>query len=104
MALESIRYSNGKLEVLDQLLLPAQNKYLAVKGVEDGWKVINRMQVRGAPAIAIVGCLSLAVELYREEFTDKKSLRQEIEGKLNYLVSARPTAVNVNIYLIFFKY
>lgn len=95
MALESIRYSNGKLEILDQLLLPAQNKYVKVNGVEDGWKVINRMQVRGAPAIAIVGCLSLAVEIFSEQFGDKKSLRQEIEGKLNYLVSARPTAVNV---------
>lgn len=96
MALESIRYANGELAILDQLLLPAQNKYISVKGVEDGWKVINRMQVRGAPAIAIVGCLSLAVEINGEQFEDKKSLRQEIEGKLNYLVSARPTAVNVS--------
>lgn len=96
MALESIRYADGQLAILDQLLLPAQNKYISVKGVEDGWKVINRMQVRGAPAIAIVGCLSLAVEIGGEQFVDKKSLRQEIEGKLNYLVSARPTAVNVS--------
>lgn len=96
MALESIRYIDRQLEVLDQLLLPAQNKYVAVKGVEDGWKVINRMQVRGAPAIAIVGCLSLAVEIIRDDFADKKTLRQDIEGKLNYLVSARPTAVNVS--------
>lgn len=100
MALESIRYNDGKLEVLDQLLLPAQNKYIAVKGVEDGWKVINRMQVRGAPAIAIVGCLSLTVEIIRDDFADKKTLRQDIEGKLNYLVSARPTAVNVSNLLI----
>lgn len=55
------------------------------------------MQVRGAPAIAIVGCLSLAVEIYREEVLSKADLRQEIEGKLNYLVSARPTAVNMKI-------
>lgn len=55
------------------------------------------MQVRGAPAIAIVGCLSLAVELYGETFDNKKTLRQEVEGKLNYLVSARPTAVNMKI-------
>lgn len=39
----------------------------------------------------------MAVEIRREEFTDKKNLRQEIEGKLNYLVSARPTAVNMKI-------
>lgn len=54
-------------------------------------------QVRGAPAIAIVGCLSLATEIDGEIFTDKKILRQEIEGKLNYLVSARPTAVNIKL-------
>lgn len=60
--------------------------------------IINtKQQVRGAPAIAIVGCLSLAVELRSEDFDSKKQLRQEIEGKLNYLVSARPTAVNMKI-------
>lgn len=57
----------------------------------------SMFQVRGAPAIAIVGCLSLAVELYDETFDCKKILRQEIEGKLNYLVSARPTAVNMKM-------
>lgn len=41
--------------------------------------------------------MSLAVEIHPETFSDKKSLRQEIEGKLNYLVSARPTAVNMKI-------
>ncbi|EDV94512.1 methylthioribose-1-phosphate isomerase [Drosophila grimshawi] len=97
MSLQSIKYKRGSLEILDQLLLPVVSKYLPVRGVEDGWKVINKMQVRGAPAIAIVGCLSLAVEIYPEEFETKKSLRQEIEGKLNYLVSARPTAVNMKI-------
>lgn len=45
MSLQSIKYSNGNLEILDQLLLPVQSKYLTVKGVEDGWKVINKMQV-----------------------------------------------------------
>ncbi|XP_034488121.1 methylthioribose-1-phosphate isomerase [Drosophila innubila] len=97
MSLQSIKYKRGSLEILDQLLLPVVSKYVTVKGVEDGWKVINKMQVRGAPAIAIVGCLSLAVEIHPEVFESKKSLRQEIEGKLNYLVSARPTAVNMKI-------
>ncbi|XP_071860114.1 methylthioribose-1-phosphate isomerase isoform X1 [Bombus fervidus] len=97
MTLHAIKWENGKLEILDQILLPAISRYIPVKGVEDGWKVINNMQVRGAPAIAIVGCLSLATEIRNEEYMDKKSLRRDIEGKLNYLVSARPTAVNMKI-------
>jgi len=48
------------------------------------------LKVRGAPAIAIVGCLSLAVEINPEDFENKKSLRQEIEGKLNYYDRQRP--------------
>lgn len=41
--------------------------------------------------------MSLAIEINKEIFTEKKVLRQEVEGKLNYLVSARPTAVNIKI-------
>jgi methylthioribose-1-phosphate isomerase len=44
-----------------------------------------------------VGCLSLAVELQSENFESKRQLRQDVEGKLNYLVSSRPTAVNMKI-------
>lgn len=39
----------------------------------------------------------MATEIKNEEYTDKKSLRRDVEGKLNYLVSARPTAVNMKI-------
>lgn len=46
MTLQAIRYENGTLEVLDQLLLPKESKYIPILGVEDGWKVINKMQVR----------------------------------------------------------
>lgn len=45
MSLRAIKYENFSLEILDQLLLPAQTKYIQVKGVEDGWKAINKMQV-----------------------------------------------------------
>ena len=53
-------------------------------------------QVRGAPAIAIVGCLSLAVELNKTKVASLKELEEMVNEKLEYLVSARPTAVNMN--------
>lgn len=65
MALQSIRYEPGKLEILDQLLLPVQSKYVNVRGVEDGWRVINKMQVswfpfgrRFAAAVALLNAKS----------------------------------------------
>lgn len=45
MGLESIKYKKGHLEILDQLLLPLETKYVKITGVEDGWKAINKMQV-----------------------------------------------------------
>ena len=43
--LEAFRYRRGVFLVLDQLLLPGKHEYVEVKTVEDGWSVINRMQV-----------------------------------------------------------
>jgi hypothetical protein len=46
MALKAIKYKDNKLEILDQLLLPAVSRYVPVLGVKDGWTAINRMQVK----------------------------------------------------------
>ena len=43
--LEAFRYKRGVFLVLDQLLLPGKQEYVEVKTVEDGWSVINKMQV-----------------------------------------------------------
>lgn len=57
------------------------------------------MQVRGAPAIAIVAALSLAVELHELQPELEKQTGAEVartvEEKLAYLVKSRPTAVNL---------
>ncbi|XP_001604505.1 methylthioribose-1-phosphate isomerase [Nasonia vitripennis] len=97
MTLQAIKWKSGKLEILDQLLLPAQSKYIEVTSVEDGWNAIYKMQVRGAPAIAIVGCLSLAVEIQHKSYEDTKALLKDVKEKLEYLVTARPTAVNIKL-------
>ena len=51
--------------------------------------------MRGAPAIAVVGCLSLAVELHGKEFESVEGLCGFAAQQLDYLVTARPTAVNM---------
>ncbi|XP_070565847.1 methylthioribose-1-phosphate isomerase-like [Ptychodera flava] len=95
MTLEAIKYTEGHLKILNQLLLPTETRYQDVKGVKDGWEAIKEMKVRGAPAIAIVGVLSLAVELSQKQFESKGELLTFIQEKLEYLKTARPTAVNM---------
>ncbi|KAI5290574.1 S-methyl-5-thioribose-1-phosphate isomerase [Ascosphaera aggregata] len=100
-ALQSIFYEDGSLKVLDQLLLPHKQSYIAVETVEDGWRVIKNMIVRGAPAIAIVAVLSLATEIYRQLEadtlpSDAVRVASMISEKLKYVSTSRTTAVNLN--------
>lgn len=62
--LQAIKYSRGKLLVLDQLRLPHENHYDEVSTAKEAFDCIRSMRVRGAPAIAIVAALAHAVELH----------------------------------------
>uniref|UniRef100_UPI00358F4889 methylthioribose-1-phosphate isomerase isoform X2 n=1 Tax=Myxine glutinosa TaxID=7769 RepID=UPI00358F4889 len=95
MVLEAIHYCRGELSILNQLLLPQSAQYEMVGGVQDAWHAIRDMKVRGAPAIAAVGCLSLAVELVHKDFSTTEEVAEFVSEKLACLVSARPTAVNM---------
>ncbi|EMC91246.1 hypothetical protein BAUCODRAFT_319460 [Baudoinia panamericana UAMH 10762] len=96
MVLEAIRYKPGSLQILNQLKLPHQEEYDEVKNSTDGWHAIKEMRTRGAPAIAIVAALSLAVELQTGAVSDQaEEVSAFIIEKLDYLVTSRPTAVNL---------
>ena len=64
--LQSLKYTTGSLEVIDQLKLPHECVYIPVKDTEAAWSVIKKMQVRGAPLIAIVAALGLAVDVFNQ--------------------------------------
>ncbi|GAB7345392.1 hypothetical protein MBLNU457_3734t1 [Dothideomycetes sp. NU457] len=101
MVLQAIKYQRGQLQILDQLRLPHEEVYDNVESSKDAWHAIKEMRTRGAPAIAIVAALGLAVEL--ETIHRKKALSDSadevkvfIDEKLQYLVTSRPTAVNLS--------
>lgn len=110
MVLEAIRFTSearsdetvrpASLQILDQLLLPHQTVFFAIKTCQDAHMAIKKMQVRGAPAIAIVAALALATELSHDQ--EASSLRpsaleqkDSISQRLDYLKTSRPTAVNL---------
>jgi methylthioribose-1-phosphate isomerase len=108
MTLQAILYhpasdsstSLPSLQILDQLLLPHESTYITISTSEDAFHAIKSMRVRGAPAIAIVAALALAVEISALQSTSHISSNGEEVGvflleKLNYLLGSRPTAVNL---------
>ncbi|XVE97882.1 hypothetical protein REPUB_Repub03eG0056900 [Reevesia pubescens] len=96
--LQSICYKRGSLQLLDQRKLPLETVYLDIQDATDGWNAIRDMVVRGAPAIAIAAALALAVEVANlKDFNGtSKDAASFLEMKLEYLVSSRPTAVNLS--------
>ena len=100
--------TSSTLKILDQLVLPHRTTYIDIKNCEDAHAAIKQMKVRGAPAIAIVAALALAVEL-RQEYRnrggedttattgteDQEQYVRLIKSRLAYLMTSRPTAVNL---------
>ncbi len=82
--MENIKYENGILYLLDQTLLPNEEKYITPKCKEDYFEAIKKLQVRGAPAIGIFAAYAMAL-IDKDKYELKK-----------YLDSARPTAVNLS--------
>lgn len=89
---ESMIYdpSSNSLRILNQLLLPLSVKYEEIKNAEDAWNAIKQMKVRGAPAIAILGLLSVAVELGNE------SIVKELAGDTTKVKHFLKTKVYLN--------
>ena len=89
--MQGISYeSPTRLTIINQLLLPHKEEYIEIKSVEDTYNVIHSMQVRGAPAIAIVAMLGLSVHLQLNP-----SDVDQIDVLLHKLSKSRPTAVNL---------
>jgi len=96
MVLQAIKYSRRQLEILDQLKLPHAEEYDHIYSSTDAWHAIKEMRTRGAPAIAIVAALALAVELTNMKLSSvAEEVQVFINEKLDYLVTSRPTAVNL---------
>ncbi|GFR48766.1 hypothetical protein Agub_g10587 [Astrephomene gubernaculifera] len=98
--LQAIKYTRGNLQLLDQRLLPFQTVYLEVPDVKAAWTQIRDMVVRGAPAIGCTGALAMAVELNNHKdagkaFSSVQEAVDFINTTLDYLVTSRPTAVNL---------
>src|SRR4051812_15823220 len=86
-AIRAVEWDARRLLVLDQTLLPAQERWIELDGVGATIEALRRLAVRGAPLIGIVAGYGLALEARRGLY----GLDEAAEA----LASARPTAVNL---------
>ncbi len=86
------------LRVLDQRKLPTEEVWTEPSDVESVAVAIEDLVVRGAPAIACVAALGLAVSA-RGFPNDPEAFRGEVEAACERLSNTRPTAVNLFVAL-----
>lgn len=88
---QAIRFDGRRLTLLDQRVLPVEERWLELDRVDQVIGAIRDLVVRGAPAIGITAAYG-AVIAARERGEDEAGWRRDLER----LDLARPTAVNLS--------
>ncbi|MFO7445525.1 MAG: S-methyl-5-thioribose-1-phosphate isomerase [Ignavibacteriaceae bacterium] len=94
----SIAFENGQFIFLDQTRLPKEELYITTDDYDRIAEAIERLEIRGAPAIGIAAAYGLALSL---KSLSKSSQREDLKAEdsftnaYNRLARTRPTAVNL---------
>lgn len=84
-----LRHQNGKLLLLDQQLLPREEKWLEIRDPDQMIAAIRALKVRGAPLIGVAAAAALA------KFAENGAGANAVREAGRALREARPTAVNL---------
>jgi methylthioribose-1-phosphate isomerase len=91
--IESIVWTDQGVQYLDQTRLPWQEHYVITKDVETIAEAIERLEIRGAPALGVAAAYALV--LSAAEARAENILRLRFEKAAERIRRTRPTAVNL---------
>ena len=94
---DNIRFALGGtgVRIIDQRQLPNRLDYLELSTPQECYDAIATLAVRGAPAIGIFCAHALAVLVPQTAASDYAQLHRAARELADFLVSSRPTAVNL---------
>ncbi|MGH8703259.1 MAG: S-methyl-5-thioribose-1-phosphate isomerase [Burkholderiales bacterium] len=93
--IETLRWRESKLELLDQRLLPARVEFVACATALEVADAIRAMVIRGAPAIGCAAAYGIALEAIRLKDATPVAFSSGMEQAFDALAASRPTAVNL---------
>jgi methylthioribose-1-phosphate isomerase len=91
---QTLRWREGALELIDQRILPARFEYVRCDSAADVAQAIRSMVVRGAPAIGCAAAFGVALEA-RQMPSSGDPLSDRLQRAITLLGGSRPTAVNL---------
>ena len=84
------------VEIIDQTALPNRTQLLTLTTAKEIYDAIKTLAVRGAPAIGICAGYGMYVLAARSKADNMQDLLTQMEADGDYLISSRPTAVNLS--------
>src|SRR5437867_2520373 len=90
-----VQWTDEGVRMLDQRLLPTEEKWLVLKTYNDVAAGIKDMVVRGAPAIGVSAAYGIALGAKQFVGTNIDDLEDELGYVCEVLGKTRPTAVNL---------
>jgi len=94
-AIETLRWREGRLELLDQRLLPARVEFVSCATAQEVADAIRGMVIRGAPAIGCAAAYGIALEATRLKDAPPAAYASGMDQAFQALAASRPTAVNL---------
>ena len=93
--IKTIEWTDEGIRMLDQRLLPTEEKYLMLRSYEEVAEAIKKMVVRGAPAIGVSAAMGLALGASQSVGTSVADLEDDFSYMAKVMSQTRPTAVKL---------
>src|SRR5947209_7915929 len=93
--IKTVEWTTEGVRMLDQRLLPNEEKYLILRSYEEVADAIKKMVVRGAPAIGVSAAMGLALGASQSVGTSISDLEFDFKFMCKVMEATRPTAVNL---------
>ena len=95
MPMQTLKWQDDALLLLDQTRLPEELVYATYRHVEDIARAIEGLVVRGAPAIGLAAAYGVVVSACAAVDCAPEAFCRRVEGDMARLARTRPTAVNL---------
>ena len=93
--IKTVEWTKEGVLMLDQRLLPNEEKYLTLRSYDEVAQAIKKMVVRGAPAIGVSAAMGLALGATQSVSTSLPDLEFDFKYMCDVMGATRPTAVNL---------
>ncbi|HEU4596560.1 MAG TPA: S-methyl-5-thioribose-1-phosphate isomerase, partial [Pyrinomonadaceae bacterium] len=93
--IKTVEWTDEGVRMIDQRLLPTEEKYLTFRSCDEVAEAIKLMVIRGAPAIGVSAAMGIALGTRQAAVSSVADLEEDFDFFCDMMSRTRPTAVNL---------